>query len=865
MSPDRWKTLEPLLDAILELTPERRVAFVNDTCAGNAVLRADLMELLNELTEHDPLLDHPAAERFSALLEETPVSIPRMLDDRYRIERELGRGGMATVYLAQDLRHARQVAIKVLRPEVAASLGAERFLAEIRVTAQFQHPHILPLHDSGSVDGFLFFVMPYVEGESLRSRLERERQLSVDDAVRITCEVASALEAAHHRGVVHRDIKPENILLREGTALVADFGIALAMSEASPRVTNPGLALGTPQYMSPEQATGAGAIDSRADVYALGTMCYEMLAGEAPFTGTSATAIIAKRAAAPAPSVRILRAAIPPAIETVVSRALAREPADRYRTAGAFADALNKAHVDGAAAGGPGSTRGLPLVVRPLVGAALIALVISGAAIIAKAGNRTNSAPATEGTSRIAVLPFAVAGNDTSNSYFAAGMAEFLGTALAQIPGIGVVPSRSTGTTSGGQSDAEFKALGQRLAVATLLYGSVLRAGDQLQVVIGLVSAQSGGTVWSNTYRRGIQRATDLFTLQDDIVNDIASQLRVALAGTGPVAPSHPRTEDLVALDLYLQGRFFLDKRTPGLQKAREYFEHAIARDSNLAQAHAGLSEVYLSYGNGNMGDYRPRQYYPMAREAALRAVALDSTSADAHALLGAVKLLYEFDWSGAQKELSLALRLDDKNTNARTWATILLEFQGRFEDAMRESRAAMDGDPQSMYANIEYGRAAIFGRQYERAKNQFRRVLERDSLSFRAHLLLGEALGLTGQYDSAEVELQAARRLAPNSSRVTAFLAHMYGRAGRQRESMRELGVLHQRARNAYVPAFDFAVAYAGLGRVDKTFEWLDKSFADRSLRPYLMDPTFDSIRADPRYIRLVARLNLPVPGAKR
>ncbi|HEY6947954.1 MAG TPA: serine/threonine-protein kinase, partial [Gemmatimonadales bacterium] len=266
------------------------------------------------------------------------------LADRYRIERELGQGGMATVYLAQDVKHDRKVALKVLRPELAAVIGGERFLAEIKTTANLQHPHILSLFDSGDAEGIVYYVMPYVEGESLRDRLHRERQLPIDEAVRIATEVASALDYAHRHGVVHRDIKPENILLHDGSAMVADFGIALAVSrsEGGTRMTETGMSLGTPYYMSPEQAMGEREITAKSDVYALGAVLYEMLTGEPPFTGPSAQAIIARVVTEEPRSLTLQRKTIPPHVEAAVETALAKLPADRFATAAQFAEALNK-------------------------------------------------------------------------------------------------------------------------------------------------------------------------------------------------------------------------------------------------------------------------------------------------------------------------------------------------------------------------------------------------------------------------------------------------------------------------------------------------------------------------------------------
>jgi TolB-like protein/tetratricopeptide (TPR) repeat protein len=871
LTSERWRALEPLLDAALDVPPARRDAFLAESCAGDRVLRADLAQLLSEFGLHDSLFDRPAAERFASLLEEPPERLLDVLNGRYRIERELGRGGMATVYLADDIRHERQVAVKVLRPEIALALGAQRFLTEIRLTAQLQHPHILPLHDSGEADGRLFYVMPYVEGESLRGRLEREKQLPIPEAVRIACEIAGALDTAHRRGVVHRDIKPENILLRDGAALVADFGIALAVSAVAPRVTQPGLALGTPQYMSPEQAIGDGTVDARADIYALGTVLYEMIAGEAPYTGTSGTAIIAKRSAMPPPSLRIHRPMVPAPIEAAVTRALSREPVDRYQTAVAFADGLRQALLDGDS---EDATRrlGRATVRRRLAlsGLAVTSIALGlGVALFARLGRGAVSPSATTAPlalRSIAVLALADVANDSADGHFAQSMTEFLNTALGAVPGLSVIPSRSTGLSSNSRPQVDFKTLGQKLGVTTLVQGSTLMAGGHLQVILELVSAQDGQRVWSNTYRREIHRAKDVFAVQDEIVKDIVAELQVPTSGTRALTPTHPNTDNLEALDLYSQGRNFFDQRTPeGLKKAERYFERAIATDSNLAQAYTGLSDLYTTYANGNFGDYRPSEFYPKARQLAERALAIDPQSADAHASLGAVKEFYDLDWSGAERELSHALELDPRSSMGHLYRVTLLEFTGRVTEAVAEARAGLDLDPRSIFHSIEYGRALLFARDYARAGDQFTRVLERDSSSFRAHLLLGQVFEQNAKYDSAVREMQAAVNVAGTSSRALAFLAHAQALAGDTNAALRALSVLHDRSQRAYVPAFDFAVVYVGLGRIDETFQWIEKSIDDHSLRPYLMDATFDPIRSGRRYQRLMTKLRIPVDKPAR
>jgi len=290
MTPERWRVVDAILTAALSCEPAQRDAFVVRACRGDEELRREVASLLAAHDRAGDFLERPASEALASGIAPTSLSkrLATALAGRYQIEREIGRGGMATVHLARDLRHGRWVAIKVLRDELGAAVGAERFLEEIRVTASLQHPHILPLFDSGSAEGLVWYVMPFVEGETLRSRLTRERRLPVDDALQLMREMADALEYAHRHGVVHRDVKPENVLLQSGHALVADFGIALALENAGgARLTRTGITLGTPSYMAPEQVAGDRPIDARTDVYALGAVLHEMLAGESPFAAAS--------------------------------------------------------------------------------------------------------------------------------------------------------------------------------------------------------------------------------------------------------------------------------------------------------------------------------------------------------------------------------------------------------------------------------------------------------------------------------------------------------------------------------------------------------------------------------------------------
>jgi TolB-like protein len=458
------------------------------------------------------------------------------LAGRYTIERELGRGGMATVYLAHDLKQHRLVALKVMRPELATALGPGRFLREIEIAARLAHPHILPLHESGEAGEFLYYVMPYVEGESLRSRLVRDGQLPLDDALEIAGEVADALSYAHSHDVVHRDIKPENILLQSGHAVVADFGIARAVAVAGgDRLTETGIAVGSPAYMSPEQAAADARIDGRSDLYALGCVLYEMLAGEPPFTGPTAQALIAKHLHQPVPSVRVTRPTVPVAVDRVIRKALAKVPADRYADSARFAAAL-------AASRGPGPTR---IALRRGVIAVVLTLLVGGGARWGflhwpRPMGRAASSSGPDAT-HVAVLYFEHPSDDRTLRDVSSGLTEDLIDQLAQVPGLHVISSR--GVSAYRERSVPLDSIARGLAVGTIVTGTVTRSANRLRVSVRFVDAASGNQVRSATLERPWR---DLFALRDELAGDVSRflreqlgqqvQLRQRMAGTTSVA-----------------------------------------------------------------------------------------------------------------------------------------------------------------------------------------------------------------------------------------------------------------------------------------------------------------------------------------
>ena len=519
---------------------------------------------------------------------EAPDRLTAALVERYRIQRELGAGGMATVYLARDLRHDRAVALKVLRPELGQVLGPDRFLREIRTTAQLAHPHILPLHDSGEAAGFLYYVMPFVEGESLRARLSREKQLPLDEALRITREVADALGYAHSLGFVHRDIKPENILFEAGHAVVADFGIAKAIASAgSERLTESGLAIGTPVYMSPEQAAGEGGVDGRSDLYSLGCVLYEMLAGEPPFTGPSAQAVVAKRLSTPAPRISILRDKVPAHVEQALDTVLARTPADRYVTAAHFAEALAHPEATGAALTVQRPAWWRRRAVRVAAAAIVLILIAGAVGRWLRPGALGSRNPRTA----IAVLPLANFSAEGPHSYFAGALQGELINQLAKVAALSVIGRTSALTYAG--TTKRLSQIGRELAVGSIVEGSVQVVGNRLRVDVQLIDPATEKDVWAERYDTTLDNAFEVQSeIAERVVAAVGARLTRAEAGAIAAAP----TANPEAYRLYLQGEEY--RRRPGgkrenLESARQLYERAVRLDPGFALAHAMLAFVH--------------------------------------------------------------------------------------------------------------------------------------------------------------------------------------------------------------------------------------------------------------------------------
>jgi serine/threonine-protein kinase len=588
-------------------------------------------------------------------------SLPKLtlaLQERYRVTETIGAGGMSTVYRAEDVRHGREVAVKVLLPELAESIGAERFLREIEVTARLTHPNILPLLDSGEKDGLLFYVMPLIEGESLRDRLHREPQLLLDDAVAIVGQVAAALDYAHERGIIHRDIKPANILLHQGQAVVADFGIAKAASVAGGEaLTSTGLSIGTPLYMSPEQIDGSGAMDGRADVYSLACVLYEMLVGEVPFTGPSSAAIMARHAVDSVAPLTTVRPELPKAVDRTVQKALAKSPADRWPSTRCFAEAMEKA-------GGldPHEERRKARRARTIA-VSTFALAL---AAIGWFGLNKTAAPI-----RVAVLPVQLQGG-TDQEYVANGIHSAL---IAELGQIGVVVAGRYSVARYVDGLTPGRVIAADLGVDALVEAEVFPlARDSLQIMARLVDGVSEASLWNGSFQA---RVRDIVDVARQVAGSIARETRVALSADAEARLASESDLNPEAYEAWLRGTGLLGNLTPaGLDSAQVLFEQALSIDPEYANAHLGIALVW-GYRR-QMGIVAAYEASPLARVAAQEALRYDSLSAAVQANRAIQAAWGDWDWETADEAFRRTLILDPGDARTRAFYGHFLALAGR-------------------------------------------------------------------------------------------------------------------------------------------------------------------------------------------
>jgi serine/threonine protein kinase/pimeloyl-ACP methyl ester carboxylesterase/Flp pilus assembly protein TadD len=830
------------------------------------------------------------------------------LPKRYSILSSLGAGGMGEVYLAEDTRLGRKVALKTLPSQFTNDKERlRRFQQEARAASALNHPNILTIHEIGADSGAHFIATEFVDGETLRAKLNRGR-IKLDEALDVAQQTAFALTAAHGAAIVHRDIKPENIMVRhDGILKVLDFGLAKLLEdharemidhEAETRalvLTDPGRVLGTPAYMSPEQARGLD-LDARTDIWSLGVVLYEMVAGRAPFRGeTRSHTVVSILETEPAP-LATFAPETPAELQRIVRKALTKDRDSRYQTArdlmidlktlrrdldiqseirrssgpdisatDSVANQKFAANDSDAALSEQATSLAEPRPtrsdgptpdgsIRYRIGALVAMLLLALAALgVWYYFHRQNTGPAIES---IAVLPFVNESGNDDMEYLSDGISESLINSLSQLPGVKVIARSSSFQYKG--KNANPQEVARALGVEAILTGRVLERGDNLLISVELVNARDSTQMWGEQYNR---KLTDILVVQQEISREVSEKLRLKLTGAEQQRITKPYTESAEAYELFLKGRYSHGKSTEeGLKKAIEYYQQAINKDPNYALAYAEMGNAFEALG-GVLGFASPVTIAPQGKAAIMKALMIDDTLADAHAALADFKLYFDWDWPDAEKGFRRALELDPNQWKAHAGYGTYLESLGRFDEAVAERERSRQLDPTSPIAIADVGYPSYYARRFDEALGRYRKAIELDPEFSWGHLWIGQVYVQQGKYGDAIAEIKKAIALSDGNVRDIATLGHAYGVAGQRSEALKIIAELQERARQKYVSPYFFALVYVGLGDKDQAFAQLDQAYQER--HPYLIlikvEPVFDGLHSDPRFADLVRRIGVP------
>ncbi len=909
MADENWQKAKEIFAEALRRKPAERRRFLDDVCADDAETRREVESLLASFDDAGSFMESPAVTEVADAVQRHKILEKGIKFGHYEIVRQIGAGGMGEVYLAKDNKLDRQVAVKILNEQFSRhEANLDRFVAEAKAASALNHPNIIVIYEIGDADGANYIVSEFIEGETLREKIVRTAcvsgrvccdgsppahaggsDLPLAEVLEIVIQIANALTAAHTAHIVHRDIKPENIMIRpDGYVKILDFGLAKLVEQKAvgfdestikQNRTAKGVILGTVNYMSPEQAKGEK-IDARTDVFSFGVVIYEMIAGRTPFAGDSMSETFANLINSEPPPLIRYSSNVPDELQRIVAKTLHKKKDERYQTMRdvltdlkslrenlAFDERLEKSNSSGdrnatavlQATTGEANQRtaetnnptGRFNRRKSFAALAFAALLIGAVGLGYYFWTLNKSASSKKS---LAVLPFVNVGNDANAEYLSDGITESIINNLSQLSGLKVMSRNSVFRFKTNQIDTRQIAL--QLGVETLVTGDIKQLGDKLVINVRLIDGRDDSQIWGNQY---VKNSTDIIAAQNEIAQAVAGNLRVKLTNSEQQQLRKNYTENAKALELYLRGRYAYFKVTePELRKSIEFYRQAIDADPNYALAYAGIADAYrtLSVSGGSVA---PQEAFSQAKAMGQKALELDANLAEAHIVLGWTGFLYDWNWSAAEADLKKALELSPNNADALRAYAHLLSNAGRHDEAVAMGRRARELDPLSLITNALEGQFLFYAGRDEEAIARLNKTLELDPNFWVAHNVLGRVYLRQKRFAEAIAEFNAARKSSGGSSEPLTQSGYALAKSGDRQAAQAALEELQSIGKENYVPAYNYAMIYNGLGETDEALNYLEKSSKQREaqMASIKIDTRWDNLRSEPRFSGLMKDMN--------